>query len=60
MSELELLDRADEQEVLLRLCAVVETLKSENERERVYLRALAKKGRAVGYAQMHRLSEVEA
>ena len=57
MNEIELLERADEQEIILRLTAVIETLKSDNERERAYLAALAKRGRAVGYQQMKRIVE---
>jgi hypothetical protein len=57
MNEIELLDRADEQEVILR-CAYAIQHASESGligMDPGYLKALARRARIVGYEQMKRL-----
>ena len=56
MSELELLHRADEQEVILRLSTAIEQILQHGMvgQSPSYQSALARRGREVGYEQMAR------
>ena len=61
MTEIELLHRADDQEIILRMATALEQILQHGMlgQSPTYLSELAKRGRTVGYRQMQKLIESE-
>jgi hypothetical protein len=62
MDQIELLHRADEQEVILRMATAIEQILTHGMvgQSPSYLSALARRGRVVGYEQMTRQTKEDA